>query len=133
MRKVMRSLRRRSGFRDVTIILPPPMSLASKLAFQFDRRVQLKGVGLFNARLVRVSDSGPAHLYGEVMGGSAYEVRIRHDDSKLLVSCDCPYFVDHGECKHLWAAVLEADRLGALRNALSAQYLKLEDDFGFDD
>ena len=61
------------------------MSLASKLAFQFDRRVQFKGVGLFNARLVRVSDSGPAHLYGEVMGGSAYDVRIRHDARRRLI------------------------------------------------
>src|ERR1041385_2824934 len=109
------------------------MSLASKLAFQFERQVRFKGIGLFNARLVRVTDSGPSHLYGSVLGGSEYEIRLRHDDSKLLVSCDCPSDVDRGECKHLWAGVLEADRLGALRNALGERYLKVEDDFGFDD
>ena len=109
------------------------MSLASKLAFQFERRVQFKGVGLYNARLVHVTDSGPAHLYGSVQGGQEYDIRIRHDDSKLLVSCDCPYFIDRGECKHLWAGILEADRLGALRNALSTGHLKVEDDFGIDD
>src|ERR1051326_2022057 len=108
------------------------MSLASKLEFQFERQVQFKGIGLFNARLVRVTDSGPSHLYGSVLGGSEYEIRLRHDDSKLLVSCDCPYFVDRGECKHLWAGVLEADRLGALRNALGERYLQVEDDFGFE-
>src|SRR6266487_1097885 len=106
------------------------MSLASKLQFQFDRGVQFRGVRLFNSRLVTVRDSGPTHLAGRVMGGSLYNVTMRYDDGRLVVFCECPYFADNGECKHLWAAVLEADRLGALREAQSARYLKLEEVFG---
>src|SRR5688572_9164111 len=109
------------------------MSLASKLQFQFDRSVQFRGVRLFNSRLVRVKDSGPSHLSGEVMGGSLYDARLQYDGERVLAFCDCPYFNDHGECKHLWAAVLEADRLGALREAYNARYLTLEPDYGSPD
>jgi hypothetical protein len=49
-----------------------------------------------------------------------------------LVFCECPYFGEYGTCKHLWAAILEADRIGALAGALDATYLKLEDDLSFD-
>ena len=62
------------------------------------------------------------------MGGRPYEVSITYDKGRLLVSCECPYFADFGRCKHLWAAILEADRRGALGQALHAKYLQLEDE-----
>jgi len=40
--------------------------------------------------------------------------------------------VEFGKCKHLWAAILEADRRGALTAALNAKYVTLEDDFSLD-
>jgi superfamily II DNA or RNA helicase len=67
-----------------------------------------------------------------VIGGRPYEVRVTYNDDRLLVSCECPYFADFGRCKHLWAAILEADRRGALQEALRARYLKLEDEAEFD-
>src|ERR1051325_537340 len=99
------------------------MSLASKLRSQFNYSVQFRGERIFNSRLPRGSGYGPDHLRGTVMGGSPYEISMRHDENRLLVFCECAYFMEHGECKHLWAAVLEADRLGALRGANDANYL----------
>ena len=93
------------------------MPLASKLAFQFERRLQFKGMNLFHARAVRITEANQAHLFGEVQGTSRYPVRLTHEGDRLLVYCACAYFADFGRCKHLWAAVLEADRRGVLGEA----------------
>jgi len=104
------------------------MPLASRLSLQFEQRVQSKGFGLFRDRAVRVTEESPRRLAAMVTGGRLYEVRVTYDDNRLLVSCECPYFADFGTCKHLWAAILEADRRGALQDAQNAKYLKLEDE-----
>src|SRR5271170_2104206 len=108
------------------------MPLASRIAFQFDQGVQSRGFGLFKGRAVRVLEQNYRHLQALVTGGRLYEVRVTHEAGRLLVFCECPYFVEYGTCKHLWATILEADRIGALAGALDATYLKLEDDLSFD-
>jgi superfamily II DNA or RNA helicase len=108
------------------------MPLSSRLSFQFEQRVQSKGFGLFHDHAVRVTEETSNHLYAMVIGGRPYEVRITYNEDRLFVSCECPYFADFGRCKHLWAAILEADRRGALQEALHARYLKLEDEAEFD-
>src|SRR5579859_7249850 len=104
------------------------MPLASRIAFQFDRRFQFKGLDLFAGRAVRVTEESPRHLRALVTGGRLYHVQISHDNGRLLVFCECPAFEEYGQCKHLWAAILEADKRGAIAEALSAKYLTLEDD-----
>ena len=45
-----------------------------------------------------------------VRGGRNYRVEINRDRDAFRASCDCPYFTDRGEiCKHIWAAIIEAD------------------------
>src|ERR1035441_9693295 len=61
------------------------MPLASKLAFQFERRLQFKGVNLYHARAVRITDANQAHLFGEVQGSSPYTIRLAHESGRLLV------------------------------------------------
>ena len=109
------------------------MPLASRLAFQIDKRVQMRGAEIFQSRAVRVSEESPRHLNALVMGGRPYQVEISHDEGRLLVFCECPYFTEYGQCKHVWAAILEADRRGALADALSAKYLTLDDGSDLDD
>lgn len=111
----------------------PPMPLASKLSFQFERRLQFKGLSLFQARAVRITDANQAHLYGEVQGTSRYPVRMTYDAGRLLVYCACEYFKDFSRCKHLWAAVLEADRRGVLGEAGNGGALRLHRDADPDD
>jgi superfamily II DNA or RNA helicase len=109
------------------------MPLASKLAFQFERRLQFKGINLYHARAVRITDANQAHLYGEVKGSSLYAIRMTHEDGRLLVYCGCAYFADFGRCKHLWAAVLEADRRGVLGEAANGGALRMSRDADPDD
>ena len=63
-------------------------------------------------------------------GDPTIRVRLRYADKRLRISCACPYFDDNGECKHLWAAILEADRIGALTLAVAEPDLRVEEDYG---
>src|SRR5690242_7020076 len=109
------------------------MPLASKLAFQFERRLQFKGQNLLYANAVRITEANQSHLFGEVQGTSRYPIRLTYEGSRLLVHCGCHYFNDFGRCKHLWAAILEADRRGVLQNALQANSLRVSRDVGADE
>jgi uncharacterized Zn finger protein len=104
------------------------MPLATRLAFQFDKRVQIKGLNLFQGGAIRVTDKGDNYMFAEVKGGELYDVRLTYEAGKLFVWCDCPAFADNGPCKHLWGAVLEADRRGAVKEALNARYLEVQDE-----
>ncbi len=104
------------------------MTLAAQLAAFFEKRVQFKGMDLFHARAVQVHSAGPDHLNADVQGTYLYELDLTFADGRLLLYCDCPYFESNGECKHLWAAVLEADRRRALSNVIAAGRFKVEVD-----
>src|SRR3954469_12168690 len=50
-----------------------------------------------------------------VRGSREYRLRIGRSGDVFRVSCECPYFFDRlTTCKHIWAAMLEAERRGAL-------------------
>ena len=68
-----------------------------------------------------------------MQGGSRYAVRLTYDAGCLMVYCACAYFAEFNRCKHLWAAVLEADRRGVLREAANGGALRLARDADPDD
>jgi superfamily II DNA or RNA helicase len=105
------------------------MPLAPKLAFYFEKRVQFRGIGLYQGHRIDVGSYSPSHLDAVVHGGSDYDVRLRYVDKRLRFSCACLYFESNGECKHLWAAILEADRIGALTLAAADPDLRVEEDY----
>ena len=109
------------------------MSLAAKLDLFFDGGARSRGEKLFASRAVRWIESSGHHAVAQVMGGSPYQVRLTLEDDALWTWCDCPYFYDQGPCKHLWAAVLEADSRGALADADAVKHLEIEEEFGPDE
>src|SRR6516225_4405178 len=100
------------------------MTLAEKFAFEFDKRIQFKGQGIARSGVMRVRKSGPDFFHSFVAGRD-YRVNLDLDGDILEVSCECPYFDEWGPCKHLWAAMLEADRHKALQNALERKSVEL--------
>src|ERR1700681_4884984 len=107
------------------------MPLAPKLAFRFDKRVQIKAQGLYAARAVDVLEESAQHFRAQVQGSRVYQVHLTYQQNSLLISCDCPNFEDFGRtnpCKHIWASILQADRRGALSAAANARYLTLVDE-----
>jgi hypothetical protein len=114
------------------------MSLAGALDPIFDNALQVRGSALFGSGKVRIKDAGPRHLYGQVTGGSAYDVRMTLEDDTLRVWCDCLFFEDNGRCKHLWALALAGDANGVPAEALhlksvNLQDERLDDEYGFED
>ena len=102
------------------------MGIASKLAFQFDRKTQIRGQRLFDARSVRLTDRGDNHARADVADGRLYDVRMAlGENGRLIVNCTCPAFRGYHSCLHIWASVLEADHKGALSSAIDHRYLKV--------
>ncbi len=110
------------------------MTLASQLNFAFDDGVIRRGRQLWQSGAVRVKDADPHHVYGQVRGGSLYDVRIRLHDDDLEAWCDCAYFESNGPCKHLWAFIIECDRRGVPAEAFKKQIADLvpEDEASLD-
>jgi superfamily II DNA or RNA helicase len=107
------------------------MSLANQASTLFDRGVRFKGEDLFYGRRIRVSSFDDEHLFADVRGTGMHEVHLGALENALEVYCDCIYFQNEGVCEHLWTAVLEADRLGALHSVAEVRYLQKNlDPFG---
>jgi superfamily II DNA or RNA helicase len=100
--------------------------LASFVAWTVPARVRKRGVEYFRRGAVTVLSSGPEEAEATVSGSEPYHVRLIREAKKLRASCSCPYFTDRQEvCKHVWAALLAVDELGALRGAADDLPLQL--------
>ena len=104
------------------------MPLSTRLAFQFDKRTQIRGATFFSGRAIKVTDSGRNFLYAEIRDNRLYHTRLTYEEGQLLVSCECNDYDQRGQCIHIWASILEADRRGAVQDALKAPYLELVDE-----
>lgn len=108
------------------------MTLAAKLAFQFEKKIQIRGHDLYLQRAVKVVEATPRSFLATVSGSRLYEVELNYETDSLYIYCDCPYYADHGPCKHIWASILEADRRGSLDKARGSGTLQLQDDLDSD-
>ncbi|HUB79188.1 MAG TPA: DEAD/DEAH box helicase [Bryobacteraceae bacterium] len=107
------------------------MSLIQMTAQFFHSQVRSRGEKIYASRRVYATSTGPDHFYGQVQGGDLYDVRIKKTELGLEVWCDCIAFEDYGPCKHVWTAILEADRRGSLAAVKQVLYLQKEDtDYG---
>ena len=95
--------------------------LASILAKGFDLSPRKRGDEYFRLSRVKVRAGSSTELSATVKGSEPYEVLLKVSGSKLAVSCTCPYFLGGQACKHLWAAILTADKEGFLADASSAK------------
>ncbi|HSP90962.1 MAG TPA: SWIM zinc finger family protein [Vicinamibacterales bacterium] len=50
-----------------------------------------------------------ARIAFRVQGSDVYLVGLVREEDAIVVSCTCPYFVDRGPCKHVWAAAVLID------------------------
>jgi uncharacterized Zn finger protein len=104
------------------------MTLSERLDARFDPASQRKGQGLFLSRAVRLNEGSPRHFHGEVQGTRYYQVNIDFDGRTVLLGCECPFFASTGPCKHLWAAILEAEKRGLLSEVVKAPSVEVEED-----
>src|SRR5690348_4699643 len=74
-----------------------------------------RGHAYFDAGRVSAVEISPTIYRAIVRGTHPYQVTLALDGNRLDVACTCPRFLDTFEpCKHVWAAMLDADRAGAM-------------------
>src|SRR3954467_7972567 len=80
-------------------------------------RTRAKGANYFRSGSVIAIGGGEWSAHATVRGTRDYRIELRRESGtdRFTASCECPYYADRGEiCKHIWAALLEADRIGLL-------------------
>ena len=78
-------------------------------------RTRAKGLQYFRTGAVIEIGGAEWIAHAIVRGTRDYRVELVRDRDRFTGSCECPYYADRAEiCKHIWAALLEADRLGLL-------------------
>ncbi|MBC8107132.1 MAG: DEAD/DEAH box helicase, partial [Anaerolineae bacterium] len=90
------------------------MSILNSLVEQFSHEVRKRGTDYFVRGAVRIVDAKPGRVRAQVTGGRVYRVEIDFDDDDFTNECSCPYYEQWGECKHIWATILQSEREGLL-------------------
>ncbi len=97
---------------------------ASRLRRSFLPVIRERGEGYAGSGRVRLEEFSETRIAGVVDGTVEYKVELVKGgkvaaDENVRTSCTCPFFRQGFPCKHLWAAILEADRLLSLEGAES--------------
>ncbi|HAZ11698.1 MAG: hypothetical protein A2X86_18410 [Bdellovibrionales bacterium GWA2_49_15] len=80
----------------------------------FEDTIKVRGGAYYRENKVSIIQDSPTQLHAMVMGSKHYEIELAWQDSNFIkASCTCPYFMDIGGCKHLWATILKAARTEA--------------------
>jgi len=92
------------------------MGIAQKLVRNFNDAVRVRGQAYFAKGRVSLLAAKANEVVARVRGTTKYRVRLRLRGTRLLASCNCPYFSPQGDpCKHLWATLLLAESRGLLQ------------------
>ena len=92
------------------------MSQLDRLGRNVSERIRIRGRQYFERNAVRIVFADPDFVSAKVSGSQEYDVDLERDGNAVIFSCDCPYFEDHQEvCKHVWATLLQLEKLGHLQ------------------
>src|SRR4026209_86282 len=90
-------------------------TLTGPLFNQVDRTSQERGRRYFQHGAVSYIEGTPWAIHASVQGTRLYDVEVTTEKHHINASCTCPFFAQEEEpCKHVWAALLAAERIGFL-------------------
>lgn len=100
----------------------PPRFLrfTDRFSAWFTSSVRLKGLQYSSTGRVRIEEGNSELVEARVRGTTLYEVTLTVLDNEISATCECPY---SGFCKHIWATLLQAEKLGYLSDARNAAIL----------
>ncbi len=87
------------------------------LSSRVSLRTRVKGSDYYRSGSVIEIGGGEWSAHAIVRGTRDYRVDLLRESGtdRFTASCECPYYADRAEiCKHIWAALLEAERRGLL-------------------
>lgn len=77
---------------------------------RFEHPVQVRGDAYFRQHRVRLERATPREINALVLGTEPWRCSVLDLNGRLHLECDCPHFRSGHACKHLWAAILAADK-----------------------
>ena len=80
--------------------------------------LRARGDDYFRLQRVRIVNANPTALSAVVTGTVGYVVQLHAEPGFLGAACSCPYSEQQGICKHIWAAMRQADHEGRLHGLL---------------
>src|SRR6185437_3827180 len=104
------------------------MYLQKYLSKSFSPRAREKGATLYEAGSVKLVSGNQWEVSARVRESRSYTVDITRDGEGIHVYCECDAWEYSGTCKHIWAAILAADRQSYLLGAVGANPPRLMDD-----
>ncbi len=94
---------------------------------EFPPTVRARGSEYHRSGTVSILAHSADVIRATVKGTRTYGVKLQHTKKgSLLLSCTCPFFVDRGPCKHLWATALTAADRGILAKMPMPARIELE-------
>jgi len=99
------------------------LPISRKVASLFTPALRAAGEGYVREGRVTLVHRDPSYLTAAVEGTQTYKVELRaFPGDRLDLRCSCPYAQEYGNCKHLWAVLVVADRAGALPHTPDESY-----------
>ena len=105
-----------------------PDYISRQFSRQFGEGVRGRGQEYFTSGAVEINEGDELHVSATVAGARDYYVHLTRKDSRLAVTCTCPFFQDNESCKHIWAVILEAERRELLGGG-AAQFEDMYEDW----
>lgn len=96
--------------------MKPELSLADLLKEEFESPIRVRGRDYFLENRAQLNTRDDFFASFKVSGEGVYFSNINFDENsqEFGLDCTCPYFEANFNCKHLWASILEVDRLRML-------------------
>jgi hypothetical protein len=90
------------------------LPIPTELSAEFPAIVRARGDEYWREGRVHITKASHDRLDARVRGSRSYHVTLeRERGGTVALACSCPYVEEYETpCKHLWATMLEADRMG---------------------
>lgn len=102
---------------------PVHVPIPRKVANTFSPPLRSQGEGFVRRQQVQVDHADAALVRATVFGPAPHRVEVRAiPGDRLELHCSCSYAAEYGNCEHLWAALVVADRQGQLPHTPDESY-----------
>lgn len=104
------------------------MYLERHLHRSFRSQDRERGALLYESGRVTLISGNQWEVSAEVSDPDAMPVDLIRERNDIHVLCECDFWERHGTCRHVWAAILAADRKSYLLGSVGAPPPRLADD-----
>jgi hypothetical protein len=87
-----------------------PSSLTAALARDIPPYIRDRGEKYVRTGRVAALEWAETRIACKVQGSEVYVVGLSRSENAIAIGCTCPYYLDRGPCKHVWAVAVVIDQ-----------------------